>query len=146
MIDDLKQQQETLLLKMQKLKEKKNLALQKRLFDLGKLAQKAKLLELDDIVLLGAFYEIAERKGDESAIKSWIEKANAKNKQEESKEKDNTRLSVSFKNPPPKEAKAILKKMKFRWNSFRGEYYGFGNRESLARLLDGTECNIETLS
>ncbi len=143
----LDKMKESLSVKKQKLKEKEQIikaqekrSRQKRLSELGGLAYKAEIDKLDENILLGAFLEIAERSSDQKSIKTWLEKSKqiAMNKQ-------SNRLLISFKNPPSFEIKDKLKQLNFRWNSFRGEYYGYGEENMIAEILNGLDFTIEVV-
>lgn len=124
-----------------KLKEKKSL--EKRFYELGKLLVKSNIFEFDDQLLLGAFIDIYERSQDENLRKQWVEKSKCFFRENSNNEL--SRLLVIFKNPPPDEIKSKLKQMKFKWNEFRGEYFGYGDKENLSKLLSGIECTIEEI-
>ncbi|PJD94555.1 MAG: hypothetical protein CK425_11285 [Parachlamydia sp.] len=139
---------EKILLKKQKLKEQEKMIKNqektskiKRFSELGRLAYKAKLESLDEKVLLGAFLEIAEKSQDAKALKAWLERS-------EKIQNDTTslkRILISFRAVPNQEIKDQLKKMNFRWNSFRGEYYGRGTKDDLTNLLKGLDVSIEVI-
>ncbi len=53
-------------------------------------------------------------------------------------------LIVSFETDPPPEIKTALKGLKFRWNAFRREWYGYGQKDQLEELLKASKATIET--
>ena len=117
---------------------------------LGQLFVKTKTSHLDHEVLFGALLEIAERAQNEHALNSWRVKFEeyAEINKKSYVTANGSRMTISFKSQTSlaPEIKEKLKEMKFKWNEFRGEYYGFGDREALRNLLAGHECNIETIS
>jgi len=139
---------EKISLKKQKLKEQEKMiknqekiSQTKRFSELGRLAYKAKLDSLDEKVLLGAFLEIAEKSQDNKSIQAWIERS-------EKVKNDTTclkRILISFRTVPSQKIKDQLKKINFRWNSFRGEYYGRGTKDDLTNLLKGLDVSIEVI-
>lgn len=113
---------------------------QKRLLDIGRLAAKANIDSLDSNILLGAFLEIASRMNDKECVSTWIK--NSSNKEQEKK---GNRFAVSFKEQPSNEVKELLKSLGFRWNSFRGEYFGIASAESLEEISKKAKCKIDSL-
>ena len=57
------------------LKEKERRQMKKRFVDLGMIVSKAKISNLDENALFGAFLEIAEKSTDDKNINKWIEKS-----------------------------------------------------------------------
>ena len=113
----------------------------KSMVAIGKLAYQAGIADLDGDVLLGAFLEIALLRTDEAIRNKWLEKT----KNLSDGKVGVSSLSISFSKSPDKEVREKLKEMKFKWNDFRGEYYGYGNREEMRNLLHGVKCSIEVL-
>jgi hypothetical protein len=124
------------------LKQKEKIALGKKFSDWGKLVFRAGLSDWDPDILLGALLEIKERAGDDSSIQSWKKRAAEANQMQ-----DMTKhcICVKFEENPPQEIKTMLKNRKFKWNSFRGEYYGYGDREVLADSLKDYQVKIEVI-
>ena len=113
----------------------------KSMVAIGKLAYQAGIADLDGDVLLGAFLEIALLRTDEAIRNKWLEKT----KNLSDGKVGVSSLSISFSKSPDKEVREKLKEMKFKWNDFRGEYYGYGNKEEMRNLLHGVKCSIEVL-
>lgn len=135
-LERLKEQEKKLL-------EKEKLMKKNRYAEIGKLAYKAKIGSLNENLLLGAFLEISHKMKTDSHQKSW-EKL-AEDFQNDLTSNSNTPLTISFKTHPDKEIQEQLKGLKFRWNSFRGEYYGYGNHDELKELLKNCSCKIEVV-
>lgn len=129
--------------KEKRILEKAKRAKTKSLAQIGKLAYQAKISHLDQDVLLGAFLIVSELAKDESYIQKW--KRKAEEAKAGLKQEDQTPLTIAFDTPPPNEIKSELKELKFKWNSFRGEYYGYGDLESVKKLLDGLKSKIEVV-
>lgn len=140
-------QKKTLEEKKRDLEEKKKnlmnrerLSSQRKLLDVGKLALKAKITHIDADLLFGAFIEISANERNSEHLTKWRE--NSKKMQ---KEINGVRIAISFKQPPSLEVKNHLKQLNFRWNRFRGEYYGFGEKSIVSDSLNGVECKIEVI-
>lgn len=136
----LKQKLEKLKQKERTIIEREKQAQKKNLLELGRLVAKAKISNLDTAALLGAFLEISERSNDNDNLLAWREKSKITNS-----EQDTCSLAITFKSPVSLEIKEKLKQVKFRWNSFRGEYYGRGNITLLRELLEDIDHKIEVV-
>lgn len=123
------------------IKEKEKMSAQNTLSSLGQLFVKANLAHLDPEILIGALLEIAEKTKDEKILATWKEKSQHHFKDT----KKGSAISISFKTPPDFEIKEKLKEMNFKWNAFRGEYYGFGEKSALSDLLENIEHKIEII-
>lgn len=146
---NLEKQRSKLETAKQKLKERQKLVRDKekrssqyRLNNLGKLLVKAKISHLDPDVLLGALFEVSEKAKDEKKIEHW---KNISQMHQEQKNKGNA-IIISFNVPPEVKIREKLKELNFKWNSFRGEYYGFGDKNAVSELLKNHECKIETFN
>jgi len=150
MSSDLEEEKKKLERKKKKLriaeqiiKERERRSEIRRHSEIGRLAQKAKIDMMDHSILLGAFLEIAEKSLDPNFLETWKKKAVAF--QQKTEESDQEPLAISFQTEPSKRIRDILKGNKFRWNSFRGEYYGLGKKAELETLLSETEVRIEVI-
>lgn len=141
----LENSKEKIRIKEKLLKEKERMSNRATINSLGHLFVKTKLSHLDSEILLGALLEIAEKSNDEEALIAWRQKS--QHHQKARAGVDEPRVTISFKEQPKltQEIKTKLKEMKFKWNEFRGEYYGLGNREVLQKLLENYACNIENI-
>lgn len=113
----------------------------RKLAEVGKLAEKANIHDLDPDTLFGAFLEIAELLEQQEKRDEWKRRGGG------SQQLDNeeaARLIVRFDISPTSSEKALLRQGGFRWNSFRGEYYGRGDQDRLAELLP-SNCTIEAI-
>jgi hypothetical protein len=120
-------------------REKKQRA---RLFEeIGRLAYQANIDQIDKSTLMGAFLEIASQKNDPATLAKWKKNATSFTKEQEDSPQE--ALIISFQNEPPKEAKAKLKAMGFKWNVFRKEYYGYGSQKEMQNHLKGCDVSIE---
>lgn len=124
------------------LKERERLSFRKQQLEIGRLAMKAKISDLDNDSLFGAFLEISEKAKDEENQMKWKKICTT---YQETNEKNGQALTIYFKSPPSAEVKDRLKKLKFRWNSFRGEYYGFGDKKVISDQFKSPECKIESI-
>lgn len=130
--------------KAKRLKEIEMRSINKQLLEIGRLAMAAKIDKLDKESLLGAFLEIAEKSQSGSAsLDLWKKKSQALKTQ--TSDRVGQALVISFETSPPIEIKAVLKEHKFKWNDFRGEYYGFGDKTKISNLLKSCKCAIESV-
>ena len=118
----------------------KKLGRKKRLVEFQSLANKAGLLDLDldSTALFGALLEISESSKDLKTLNRWKERGAIKTE-------DKIPVAISFKTSPSQEIKDSLKDLKFRWNSFRREYYGSGDISVLKSLLKNVEHEVITI-
>lgn len=121
-------------------KEKKKRA--SKFNDIGRLAYRANIDQLDEHALFGAFLDIAKNINEEKLIK-WKENA-----EEFSKAQSGNFVrvfSIYFEEEPSQDIKRKLKENKFSWNRFRKEYYGKGNRDDIEILLKDCKFKIEEI-
>lgn len=126
---------------VEKEKRRKFKKKEKRYIEIGRLAEKANLFDFDIDTLFGAFLEIYEKSSSHDSINSWKEKAKSKNEDNTPK----TPLSISFSTNPTKEEKKLMKEISFSFNSFRNEFYGYGDFEKIAGMVSQFECKVEKL-
>jgi len=120
--------------------KQKNRKIQIRKFiEIGTLAAKFGLDNLDNEVLLGAFAEIEEKAKDSPIIEQWKKKALLL------KAKQQLRLIISFAQSPSEELKKALKCKNFRCNEWRKELYGFGLKEELEELVSAHTGKVEVV-
>lgn len=125
--------------KLLRLKEKKLKT--RRSIEIGKLAEKAGIDQLDSPTLLGAFLEIKERSVVAEARDLWIERAS---KFKQPVEQDEAQgLIISFPSPISDEIKTRLKQLRFWNHEHRKEWYGYGRRDEIAKALEGADPKIE---
>ena len=122
---------------LRKKNEKKEIG---RFIEVGRLAAQAGILTLNRETLLGAFLEISSRIADEQLLSSWKkagEKTLFSNKQD---------LIISFAEVTSAEITNIMMSHSFRWNRFRKEWHGRGEKELLEKLLEGKNAKIEVIT
>lgn len=56
---------------------------------------------------------------------------------------DKIALLITFTAEPPREIKSQLRDLNFKWNPFRKEWYGYGDRKDLLRLIKPFGGNVE---
>lgn len=133
-----------LLVKERMLKEKEKKQRSRRFSEIGKLAFRTEIDQMGMDVLLGAFLEIEEKMKIEENILAWKERAvNFLDKQDRSEQQP---LAIAFRNEPRKEIREQLRTRKFRWNAFRKEFYGHGNKNEIEKLLEGAEFEVEVVT
>lgn len=137
----LEEKKELLKKKERLLNEKEKIIDQKRLINIGRLASKANLGHLDEHTLFGGFLELSKHLSNQSKLMEWKEKS----EQETASKQRGNPITISFKGQPNKNEKQLLKIHKFKWNSFRGEYYGFGDKGQITKLFEKSECKIDLI-
>ena len=124
------------------LKEKEQQRRAKKCFEVGQIAGKAGIDQIDKHLLLGAFLEICDKFNDLKNQDVWkniaddFEKISSERKP----------VSISFQADPTNEVKARLRKAGFRWNRFRSEFVGYGDKSEIEHLLSGENFELEILS
>jgi len=137
------QQKRKLQIKEKILKEKEKRMRVQKCTEIGKVAFKAEIDQLDPLILLGAFLEVAEKKNNDTQINEWKKKSEAFL---DEKDSDSLRqLIVSFSSDVSTEIRGVMRKMDFKWNKFRKEFYGYGCQKNLEKTLEGSDFKIEIL-
>lgn len=111
------------------LKDKERKIKTRRFIQVGSIAAKFEIDGLDDETLVGAFAEMQERSKQGNTLAEWKQKG---------LDLSETRLSpliVSFAKEVSDEVKASLKEKRFKWNTFRKEWQGYGIREEIETLV-----------
>ncbi len=116
----------------------------RKFIELGELVCKTGIDALDMTILLGAFVEIQEKSTEHETLKSWAKKGQHFVEKEQAS--NDLPLIISFETDPPPDIKNTLKGLKFKWNAFRREWYGYGKKERLEELLKAFKATIETSS
>ena len=127
----------------QLIKEKERKQRTKNLIKLGALIAKAKMDSFEKEEILGALLEIKEKSEDEAIRKKWKEKGSAIFEAE--KEKTGQAIIIKFAEMPLTQVRKKLKEHKFRWNAWRKEWQGIGNREELEKIFENDHAHIETV-
>lgn len=148
--ENIEAKKQKLAQKKEKLvREERRLALHARkartakLIRLGGLFEDAGLFELDPKALLGLLLESYEAAKDPSVVSRWLDLGSRKLESKESEE--GVALIVQLDIDPPQKAVDLLKSMNFRWNKFRQEWQGYGNKEKLLDLLSEAKPKIEVV-
>ena len=121
--------------------EKKNLL--NKWIEIGKLAHKANIHDIETDVLFGAFLEIYDFKKENTNLEKW------KNKSKHQEIKLSLEavqpLTVKFTDSLDKGHNSIMRELNFKWNRFRKEFYGHGNKTEIQSKLKDFDCVIEEI-
>jgi hypothetical protein len=139
----LSEKKQDLLLKEKIIREKEKRQRFEKFSSVGELAYNANIDHLDHSILLGAFLEIAQI-ANKANEEKWQRNAEEFMKKQEAKIA--TPVSIRFLEEPTKEAKEKLKGMSLKWNSFRKEFYGYGNKKEIEESLIGLKFQVEEIS
>lgn len=149
-IEKIMEQEELISQKMEKLQKKKMVLkererklLTKKLIQSGELISKAELEHIDPAALLGALLEIKEKSRNENTIKEWATKGKAS--LERDRVENAQQLILSFESELSPAAKSILKRLKFKWNPFRNEWYGVGKREEVEAIFQDQGIQVKII-
>ena len=134
----IEEDKQRLFLKEKILKDQEKKKRAVRFSEIGRLAYKADIDQLDNDILLGAFLEMSNNI-NEAQTEKW--KRNAELFIKAQSESDSIPLTIKFKTDPEKTILNELSKIKFRWNRFLKIYYGKGNRKEVETLLQ--ECHYQ---
>lgn len=124
-----------------KLRQQEQKSSDRKTLDIGKLAVKAGISDIEPDILYGAFVDIANKKNDEKCVALWIKNSSKKSVFNEG---SGTKVSISFEVVPSKIIRDQLKKTGLKWNDFRGEFYGICERSVVEKILQNIEYKIET--
>jgi len=140
-LEKIEEKKKKLQLKEKIIKEKDRRK-QKAIFsEIGAIANKAGIDTLDPEILLGAFIDISEKLHDESNILKW--KENIKKIASVFDKDQQSPIIIKFQSEITQNEKDLMKKLNFKWNKFRSEFYGYGIKNTLEKLLKDTSCKIE---
>jgi hypothetical protein len=142
--EKIAKQKAKLELREKLIKQKERKEKTKELIQLGSLVCEAGLEHLSPTALLGAFIEAKEKSSNESTIKKW-ELASEKLRKFKT-DTELTPLIISFSSTITIEAKDQLKNLSFKWNPFRKEWYGYGNKTEFEKLFESYKIQIEVIS
>lgn len=127
--DKLAQQKAEIEQREKLLRQKERAVKTRRHIEVGVIAAKFGIDELDNETLMGAFADIKEQSSNTEIRNAW------KQKGIELSVNRNSPLLVSFAKNPPDEIKAALKEKRFHWNRFCNVWQGYGVREELESLI-----------
>ena len=126
--------QERLIKEIEKKKRAKNFS------EVGRIAFKADIDEIDKNVMFGAFLEISEKIKNGNSLEDWKEKA--KSFIEANEQKQQVGFSVIFSKEPNVEERQIMKNLGFKWNRIRKEFYGYSDLKTLQFELKNSDAKI----
>lgn len=121
------------LAKRQEYKAKKKL-----LQELASFYEKTKTIHFDKDILLGALLHLAETANDLPTLEKFKAKGEAYQKKLSTKNP----IVITLKDTPSISTKSQMKDLKFKWNSFRKEFYGFGDLDTVKAELTNLDCSI----
>lgn len=142
-LETIEEKKKLLKRKEKEIKEKERKKQMKSYEKIGRFAKKASLPDIDDEALLGAFIELSENSKKEENLKKW--RALTQNLKDKSDKENGTPLVIKFTKHPEKEIRDDLKEQGFKWNSFRGEFYGFGSLETARNNYKELGAQIEVI-
>jgi hypothetical protein len=149
-IEKILKQQELVSLKMEKLerrekmlKEKERKIQTKKLIQSGELISMAQIEHLDPRALLGALLEIKEKSKDENTLKEWATRGQATLTRD--RNENDQQLILLLDSEPSHEIKATLKRLKFKWNPFRREWYGLGKKEEIECIFKDQGASVKVI-
>jgi hypothetical protein len=122
--------------KRQEFKAKKKL-----LQELSSFYEKTQTIHLDKDVILGALLHLSESANDLPTLEKFKAKGQAYQKKLSVKHP----IVVTLKEPPSLSIKSQMKDLKFKWNSFRKEFYGFGDLDTIKAELTNLDCSIDVV-
>lgn len=125
------------------LKDKERKIRTKRLIQAGELISKAEIEHLDASALLGALLEIKEKSKNAKSIHEWSEKGKAVLAEDQAK--GDQQLILSFESEFSPLTKSTLKSLKFKWNQFRKEWYGFGKKEEIYSIFKDQDIGVKII-
>jgi hypothetical protein len=131
---------EALKMRERVLEERAKRKAAKQLIEVGKLAERVGITSLTIEELLGAFLELSEKSKRKDQLEEWKERASRYNAGKV--ENEAMALIVQLKSSATQEVKNALKKLGFKWNDFRKEWYGYGIETSVRAALDGIEFEL----
>lgn len=142
-IDKLKKiaEKETQLeLEKRVLREKARKQATKKFIQIGSIAARFELDQLDNLTLAGAFAEIQEMSKNESIKEEWRRKGEASTKT------SLCPLLISFGKEPSTDMIDILKNMRFKWNKFHKEWQGYGIKDEIEKLVHEFNGKVKAVS
>ncbi len=125
------------------LKQREKKIRDSHLIQLGKLIQKAGIEHLEMTTLFGALSFIKDAISDPKNKQDWTEKGEFLLK--EASPKKGGYLVVTLPADSPTDAKKLLKELRFRWNQFRKEWYGYGDAGELEKTLSSFQGKVEVV-
>lgn len=141
--EKLERQKARLQSKEQRLKTLERKQRTRRLIELGGLIVKAELDDLNNNTLLGALLSLKQQTLENERIVTEWTTAGAEAFEASSPTPHATLpLVITFTNEPPRDVKAHLRDLNFKWNPFRKEWYGYGSPQTLEPLMENHSATI----
>ena len=135
-LKELAEKKEKLKFQERQLREKSRKQKTKRMIEVGSLATNFGIDAFDDLTITGAFAEIQE-KSQPAQLENWRKKGEALSK------KSLTPLLISFGKEPNDYVKMTLRNLRFKWNSMRKEWQGYGIKEEIEKLIHEFQGKVE---
>lgn len=126
--------------KERQLKEKARKQEVRKSIEIGNIATKFGIANFDTETLIGAFSEIQERAQHSDIKNEWKKRGDSLS------ESNLNPLLVSFGKDPSEELLRILKDKRFKWNSFRKEWQGYGIKEEIEKLIKEFHGKVEAIN
>lgn len=143
-LKELQRRKNIIQTREKKLQEKARQKRARKFIEVGRLAYKANIDEMDPESLLGAFSEIAELMEDQAKLTYWSKRGRELQQKSSSKE-ELPLLVITFAGLPSDEEKKKLKQQGFRWYAARKEFYGRGNEDQLRSILSGSNYTLKLI-
>lgn len=135
-LKELAEKKEKLKFQERQLREKSRKQKTKRMIEVGGIAANFGIDSFDNQTITGAFAEIQER-SQPAVLENWRKKGEALSK------KSLHPLLVSFGKEPSDEVKMTLKTLRFKWNSMRREWQGYGIKDEIEKLIQEFQGKVE---
>lgn len=143
----IEEKKSALEIKQRLLKEKEKQKIEKlkikKYQELGKIADKIGILNLDEDLLFGAFLEIKKLSKSPEKLDEW--KSSFKNLNGSINKKTDSPISVKFHDSIGVSEKTKMKELGMRYNKFRNEFYGYGEVKYFKTELEKLQCTIEKI-
>jgi hypothetical protein len=136
----LAEKKEKLKFQEQLLHQKSRKQKTKRMIEIGSIAANFGIDAFDNSTIAGAFAEIHEKFQQPNCVENWRKKGEALSK------KSRLPLLVSFGKEPSDDVKMALKSQRFKWNSMRKEWQGYGIKDEIEKLIQEFHGKAEVAS
>ena len=97
--------------------------------------RETELNQLNNNTLLGAFLSLKHEAHQIDKINLWTEQGAKAFEESQSKTLKKVPLVITFVSEPTRETKSHLRDLKFKWNPFRKEWYGYGLESDMWDLV-----------
>lgn len=140
----LEEEKKKILLKEKLINEQERKKRAKKFIDIGRLAHKASIDQIDNNLLLGAFLEIAENIKNDNLKEQWLDKATLFEKK--SNQDKGVPLLIKLKEKISNEISLELKKLNFKWNTITQSYLGRADKDMIEQLLKNIDAKVIEIS